>query len=72
MQIETKKRKVEGQLFLIVVSSLMIAYSVVMSFFEIHTLSKLLIAMNCLFYCCILLIACNAVPFVNLKNWGEK
>lgn len=68
MQIETKKRKVEGQLFLIVMSILMIGYSVVMSFFEIHRLIELLIAVNCLFYCCIFLIACNAVPFVG----GEK
>ena len=70
MIVETKKRKNGGQLFLIVMSILMICYSVVMSFFEIHRLIELLIAVNCLFYCGILLIACNAVPFVNLG--GEK
>lgn len=64
MRIETKKRKYDGRLFLIALSVLMIIYSVAMSFFEIHTLIKLLVAINCMFYCCILLIACNAVPFL--------
>ena len=72
MIVETKKRKNGGQLFLIVMSILMICYSVVMSFQEIHRLIELLIAVNCLFYCCILLIACNAVPFVDLEKLGAK
>ena len=69
MIVETKKRKYSGQLFLIALSVLMIAYSVLLSFEAKTLILKGAIALNTVFYCAVLLIACNAVPF--LKTGGN-
>lgn len=70
MTIETRKQKDVLRPLLIGFSTLMIAYNVFTSF-DAKTLSlQVLIAMSSVFYCAMLLIACDAVPF--LKTGGQS
>ena len=72
MIVETKKRKYSGQLFLIALSVLMIAYSVLLSFEAKTLILKGAIALNTVFYCSILLISCDAIPFYKIGGDDEQ
>ncbi len=72
MIVETKKRKYSGQLFLIALSVLMIAYSVLLSFEAKTLILKGAIALNTVFYCAILLISCDAIPFYKIGGDDEQ
>ena len=69
MTIETRKQKDVLRPLLIGFSTLMIVYNVFTSFDAKSSSLQVLIAMSSVFYCAVLLIACDAVPF--LKTGGN-
>lgn len=69
MTIETRKQKDVLRPLLIGFSTLMITYNVLTSFDAKSSSLQVLIAMSSVFYCAVLLIACDAVPF--LKTGGN-
>lgn len=71
MTIETKKRKDVLRPLFIGFSILMIAYNVFTSFDEKSLALQGLIAMSSVFYSAMLLIACDAVPFLKIGGNHE-
>lgn len=64
MTTETRKQKDVLRPLLIGFSTLMIVYNLFMSFDAKSSALQGLIAMSSVFYCAMLLIACNAIPFL--------